>query len=182
MIEPSGSIVSSAYGAININGDLPVLPDMMEMVQLVPDSGATNYMVSSADYLTQSLTPLTANPSAVQGIHGKFLDVIAAGSMLIRDHMGRELLFTEVLLVPDMHVNVISVSTLTSIGLSCIFQGDSFRLEGGNGHVLYESVVNGVFMSSSVIRSLHSDEPRSNKAVDRNHVQCFAASFERWHQ
>jgi hypothetical protein len=150
-------------------------------VQFAPDSGATNHMVSSADYLTQSINPVKGCPS-VQGIDGKSLEVMATGSMLIRDCKGRELLLTEVLLVPDMHVNVISVSKLTSIGLSCIFKGDSFRVEGGKDNVLYESVVNGVFTSSSVIRSLYSDAPRSRQAVEENGVQCFAVSFERWHQ
>jgi hypothetical protein len=79
------------------------------MVQFVPDSGATNHMVSNADYLTQSLNPVTGNPS-VQSIDGKSLEVVATGSMLIRDYLGRELLLTEVLLVPDMQVIVVSVS------------------------------------------------------------------------
>jgi hypothetical protein len=79
-------------------------------------------------------------------------------------------------------VNVISVSKLTSVGLSCIYQGDSFRVEGGNGHVLHESVVNVVFTSSSVNRSVYWDAPRSNKSVDSNGLHCFTVSFERWHQ
>jgi hypothetical protein len=181
MIEPSGSIVSSAYGAINMSVGLPVLLDMIEMVQFVPDSGATNHMVSTAAYLTQSLNPVTGNPS-VQGMAGKSLEVVATGSMLIKDYRGRELLLTEVLLVPDMQVNVVPVSKLTSVGLSCIFQGDRFRVEVGCGNVLYESVVNGVFTSSSVIRSIYSNNPRSNKTGDRNGVHCFAISLERWHQ
>jgi hypothetical protein len=90
MIEQNGSIVSSAYGAINMSVGLPVLPDMKEMVQFVPDSGATNHMVSNADYLTQSLYRVTGNPS-VQGIDGNSLEVVATGSILIRDYLGREL-------------------------------------------------------------------------------------------
>jgi hypothetical protein len=160
---------------------LPVLPDLIEMVQFVPDSGATNHDVTNADYLTQIITPVTGNAS-VQGIDGKSLEVVATRSMLINDHVGRKLLLTEVMLVPDMHVNVISVSKLTSIGLSCMFQGISFRVEGGNGYVLHEIVVNGVFTSSSAIKSLYLGVPRTNKAVDRECVRCFAVSFECWHQ
>jgi hypothetical protein len=48
--------------------------------------------------------------------------------------------------------------------------------------VLYESVVNGVFTSSTVIRSMYSDAPRSNETCDRNAVHCYAVSLERWHQ
>jgi hypothetical protein len=48
--------------------------------------------------------------------------------------------------------------------------------------VLYESVVNGIFTSSSVIKSLNSGAPRSVKPSARTSVQCFAVSFERWHQ
>jgi hypothetical protein len=182
-VDPSqlSSNVILAYGAINVCVGLPVLPTLTEQVQFVPDSGATNHTVSDADYLTQSIIPVKGSPS-VRGIDGKSLDVMATGSMSIRDYKGSELLLTEVLLVPVMQVNVISVSKLTSIGLSCIFQGNSFRVEGGNDHVLYESVVNGVFTSSSVIRSIYSDAPRSHKAVDRNGVHCFAVSFECWHQ
>jgi hypothetical protein len=119
--------VISAYGAINMSVGLPVLPTLTEQVQFVPDSGATNHTVSHADYLTHSITPVTGNPS-VQGIDGNSLRVVATGSMLIQDNEGRELILTDVMLVPDMNVNVISVSKLTSIGLACIFQGNSFRV------------------------------------------------------
>jgi hypothetical protein len=83
-----------------------------------------------------------------------------------------------------MHVNVISISKLTSIGLSCMFQGNSFRVENAVGYVLYESVVNGIFTSSSVIKSLYSGAPRSDTRTssDRREIQCFAVSLERWHQ
>jgi hypothetical protein len=76
-----------------------VLPDMMEMVQFVPDGGATNHLVSNADYLTTILTPVTGNPSVPGISHGKSLEVIATSSMLIRDYRSRELLLAEVLLV-----------------------------------------------------------------------------------
>jgi hypothetical protein len=178
---PMSPAVISAYGAINMSVGLPVLPNLVEKVQFVPDSGATNHIVRHVDYLTHGITPVTGYPS-VQGIDGKSLRVIATGSMLIQDNEGRELMLSDVMLVPDMYVNVISVSKLTSIGLACIFQGDSFRVEGGNGEVLYESVVNGVFTSSSVIKSLYSGAQRSDTPSARNSVQCFAVSFERWHQ
>jgi hypothetical protein len=118
----------------------------------------------------------------VQGIDGNSLRVVATGSMLIQDNEGRELMLTDVMLVPDMNVNVISVSKLTSLGLSCIFQGDSFRVESEAGSVLYDTVVNGVFTSSSVIRSFYSGKQSTNKPAHQQSVKCFAVSFERWNQ
>jgi hypothetical protein len=62
---------------------------------------------------------VTGNPS-VQGIDGNSLKVVATRSMLIQDSEGGELLLSDVMSVPDIHFNKISVSKLTSIGLAWV--------------------------------------------------------------
>jgi hypothetical protein len=45
---PMNPAVISAYGAINMSVGLPVLPNLVEKVQFVPDSGAPNHIISHA--------------------------------------------------------------------------------------------------------------------------------------
>jgi hypothetical protein len=103
---PMSPAVISAYGAIHMSVGLPVLPDLVEKVQFVPDSGAINDMVSHANYRTHGITSVTGNPP-VQGIGENSLRVIATGSMLILDNEGREPMMSDVMLVPDKYVNAI---------------------------------------------------------------------------
>ena len=135
-----------------MHGRVSIRPSLIESVQFVPDSGATNHMVNCIDYLTDSIHPMTGN-QCVQGIDGALMQVVTHGSMIIQDTCGNELTLSNVLFVPTLTVNVVSIGKLTGAGLNIVFSGTRFKVENCEGATLYDAKICGIFCTTSVIGS-----------------------------
>ena len=106
----TNQVVSSVFASLRDSAD----------IRFVPDSGATDHIVNSTEYLTE----IVEKESYVQGIGVERLKSVAEGALELRDDSERLLCLQRVLFVPGVQANVLFVKRLTELGISFSF-GDS---------------------------------------------------------
>ena len=87
-----------------------IFSEALEPIKFVPDSGATMHMVNDPTYLTDLQTVDSDHLPGVQGIGGTNMSIQATSNMVIEDTIGRKLVLSNVLFVPELQANEISAN------------------------------------------------------------------------
>lgn len=84
------------------------------------DSGASEHMVSKSDYVQniEKITPIKIQVAK----SGVSLTANEKGKIILYNSEGKSITFTDVLIVPGLHVNLLSVQKLESKGLTIVFK------------------------------------------------------------
>ena len=97
-------------------------PDMKTKDTWLADSGATSHMTNSPDHLYDIKSTLGQRVTVG---NGNFLDILCRGSLDFHNKSGRLDTLRNVLYIPGLHVNLVSIGKLQQRNLTTSFPGSS---------------------------------------------------------
>jgi hypothetical protein len=113
-------------------------------------------MVRDIDLMHGPVVPISGDVS-VQGIGGHEMSVVATGCLILQDPEGRQLVLTDVFLVPELTANVVSVRMLDQVGLETRFSGGCVSVHNVyDGVRLFQTTLNGIFAQALVKPQLYN--------------------------
>lgn len=104
-------------------------------------------------------------------IVGSIMEVVDHGTMVVQDGCGGELMLSNVLFVPTLRANVISVTQLTQVGLSVMFSNIGFGVSNCEHKRLFAATVRGTFWNIFVIGSRFSAQNTVENYSVPDHAQ-----------
>lgn len=132
-------------GALNVEGNSTVTA--VNAIEFVVDSGCTRFMVNSDRWFTQS-TKL-AQPIVVSLADDRSTLATHSGTLDVVSDSGVRMTLTDVLYVPGLRRNLLSVKRIAAKGFSITFVGDKVEVSNGNG-ILASGVARGELYFLSV--------------------------------
>ena len=114
------------------------------------DSGATSNMTHSSAEL-YNIVPILGQRVTVG--NGNYLDILCRGTLDFLNKAGRRVTLSDVLYVPGLHVNLVSIGKLQQRGLTTTFQGSSSSSK--NEHAYIKNKKGRRLLSATLVDSLY---------------------------